>query len=350
MGTEIETKNAACTGLSLQAPVRFAADRPDGADFVIEAYTGAVVDRCWGKLAIAVDGITARQAIPIFRDHERDRIVGYSQKTWTEDSFFLSGRFSQTTAHAAEVRALATEGFPWQASIGVMPRAVLRLEDGETFAVNGQDVRGPAEVWTKSEVFETSFVPLGADDNTHVAVFSRFEEAAPPHQPDPRLEEELIMADKEQPAAAITIESLRADHPEIIDELLAAGAAEERARIQAVSEQAMPGHEALLAELMYDGKTSGPEAAVAVLKAEKAVRLAAGESLRADGVAPVAAALPPETEGLSDAEDERLPVEERAKGTWDHDPALRAEFQNNFGRYLSFRKADEAGRFKILKK
>lgn len=347
MGSRIDIKDAKCTGLALQAPVQFDSGDAgrEGPDFIIEAYTGAVVERWWGKLAIALDGITARQAIPIFRDHARDRIVGYSQRTWTENSFFLSGKFSQTTPHAAEVRALAGEGFPWQASIGVAPKQVLRLEDGETVAVNGQDVRGPAEVWTKSEVYETSFVPLGADDNTSVAVFARFEEVAKPN-----LIGDQTMKDNATPTAAVTIESLRADHPEIIKGLLAAGADAERARIQAVSEQAMPGHEKLVAALMFDGKTSGPEAAVAILAAERAVRLSAHEALAADAVAPVAPALPPETERLAEGEDERLPVEDRAKGTWDHDPALRAEFGNNFGAYLAYRQAEASGRFKVLKK
>jgi hypothetical protein len=69
-----------------------------------------------------------------------------------------------------------------------MPRQVLQIQNGETYMVNGQDLTGPAEVWKKSEIFETSFVPLGADGNTSVAVFSRFEEAAQPETPDNRQE------------------------------------------------------------------------------------------------------------------------------------------------------------------
>lgn len=350
MGTEIDTKNAKCTQLSLEAPVNFDAGRGvEGPDFQIEAYTGAIVDRWWGKLAIDLEGITARQSIPIFRDHERSQIVGYSQKTWIDKSFFLSGRFSKTTPHAAEVRALAGEGFPWQASIGVMPRQVLQIQNGETYMVNGQDITGPAEVWKKSEIFETSFVPLGADGNTSVAVFSRFEEAAQPETPDNR-QEDFIMAEEKTPAAAVTVESLRADHPAIVEELLAAGAAAERERIKAVSEQCMPGHEALIEGMKYDGKTTGPEAAVAVLRAEKAIRLAAGDKLRVDAIAPMPAALAPEVEMAPGQEDERLPIEDRAKGTWDISPDVRAEFQGKYDRYLAYRKAEIAGRFKILKK
>jgi signal peptide peptidase SppA len=51
---------------------------------------------------------------------------------------------------------------------------------------------------------------------------------------------------------------------------ITAGAAAERARILAVEEQSMPGHESLVAEMKADGKTTGPEAAARILQAEKA--------------------------------------------------------------------------------
>jgi hypothetical protein len=65
------------------------------------------------------------------------------------------------------------------------------------------------------------------------------------------------------------------------------GAAAERERIKAVEAQAVPGHEALIAELKYDGKTTGPEAAVKVLAAEKAKRAKMLADLKADAPAPV---------------------------------------------------------------
>lgn len=49
----------------------------------------------------------------------------------------------------------------------------------------------------------------------------------------------------------------------------AEGARAECARVKAVFEQMAPGHEALIERLMYDGKTTGPEAAMAILQAKK---------------------------------------------------------------------------------
>ena len=78
-----------------------------------------------------------------------------------------------------------------------------------------------------------------------------------------------------------------AENPEACALIRAEGAEAERARIQAVREQSMPGHEKLIEALAFDGKTTGPEAAVQVLAAERA-RIGAQASARAvDAPAPV---------------------------------------------------------------
>ena len=67
------------------------------------------------------------------------------------------------------------------------------------------------------------------------------------------------------PAAAAAPTLSQAD----IDAARAEGAAAERDRIAQVRAQSLPGHEALIERLAFDGKTSGPEAASVVLKAER---------------------------------------------------------------------------------
>ena len=64
---------------------------------------------------------------------------------------------------------------------------------------------------------------------------------------------------------------------------LTEGAANEAQRIKDVQAQLMPGCEKLIAELIADGKTTGPEAAVKVLEAQKAATKAASEAFDADG-------------------------------------------------------------------
>ena len=76
----------------------------------------------------------------------------------------------------------------------------------------------------------------------------------------------VAMTPQEQAAAFV------AEHAEAAAVLRSEGAAAERDRIAAVRAQSMPGHEALIDRLAADGKTSGPEAAVQVLAAEREAR------------------------------------------------------------------------------
>ena len=99
-----------------------------------------------------------------------------------------------------------------------------------------------------------------------------------------------------------TIEELRAAHPDLCAALvdegraagLVAGAEAERTRIQAVEAQVLPGHEALIASLKFDGKTSGPEAAAQVLAAERIKLTNMAAQLKADAPKPVPHAAAPD--------------------------------------------------------
>lgn len=75
------------------------------------------------------------------------------------------------------------------------------------------------------------------------------------------------------------------------------GAAAERQRIKGVREAAMPGHEALIEQLMWDGKTTPAEAAQRVLAAEKEKRTKTLADLKADAPAPVPHAEAPAPSG-----------------------------------------------------
>lgn len=81
--------------------------------------------------------------------------------------------------------------------------------------------------------------------------------------------------------------ALAAEHPEFAAELRKQGATAERERIAAVRAQLLAGHEALIDTLAADGKTTGPEAAVAVLQAEKALATKHAADLKADTPPPL---------------------------------------------------------------
>lgn len=154
--------------------------------------------------------------------------------------------------------------------------------------------------------------------------------------------------------------TLEQAHPALFAQLqtefLAAGATAERARIQAVESAIIPGHEALVAALKFDGKTTGGDAALAVNQAERTIRTAQGKAANADAPRPVAST-PPATvetslETQAAAEKQRieaLPIEERCKAKWDASAELRAEF-SSLADYTAYTKAEQSGKVRMLGK
>lgn len=311
--TPIDISQAKCTKLSFCSPVHLlrSTETKELTGFDIEAYTGAVVDRWWGKLVVAVDGIAASQQMPIFRNHDHAEIVGYSTSCKNDGTFSVQGVFSAATEAAAEVKALAAEGFPWQASIGVRPKTVLDIRENAAMVVNGQTVQGPAEVWLESEVFETSFVPLGADGNTRVSVFTEQvqKRAVSPttHQEQKTMDLEqlkkdhpgLVVALSAEIVAGLTVEALRQEHPELVTAITTEGANLERERIKDVRAQLIPGHEALVASLELDGTSTGADAAKAIIAGEKLLRQKAGQLLDQQANQPVLAGGDPNASGAA---------------------------------------------------
>lgn len=178
----------------------------------------------------------------------------------------------------------------------------------------------------------------------------------------PRAQATAAPADRK--AKMMTLEQLRADHSALVAAIVAEatqgmisaadlqqqlstaraeGAAAEMARIQAVEAQAIPGHEGLIATLKFDGKTSGDQAAAAVVAAEKGLRGAALAALESD-TPPVVAAV--EGDGGIDA---NAPIEDRAEAEWKKNPAIRGEF-GKYAAYLAYRRKAEAGQVRILGK
>lgn len=91
----------------------------------------------------------------------------------------------------------------------------------------------------------------------------------------------IHMTPQEQAAA------FAAEHPDAAALLRAEGSTNERTRIQAVRAQSMPGNEPLIEQLAFDGATTGPEAAVQVLAAERGRLAKMGLDRAADAPKPV---------------------------------------------------------------
>jgi len=143
--------------------------------FTMLAYTGAVVERLWGKAAFALGGIELppNGRVPILLNHNEDSIVGQADTArFTDRGLELSGFLSNATEHGRMVQALCDEGYTFQASLGLRPTEWTEVKEGENLSVNGQVVSGPVSVATKSRLLESSFVNAGADKNTHAVALT----------------------------------------------------------------------------------------------------------------------------------------------------------------------------------
>ena len=120
-------------------------------------------------------------------------------------------------------------------------------------------------------------------------------------------------------SAPITRASFEKDSAELFAqisaEFTATGATQERERIQAVLALGddLPGHAALLKGLAFDGKTTAPEASMAMLKAEGHSRSAAIAAHSADAPAPAKPSAAPADSGSKSPEQKVAEAQALAK-------------------------------------
>lgn len=148
-------------------------------------------------------------------------------------------------------------------------------------------------------------------------------------------------------------EELAAAHPQLLEAILsegrAAGAAAERQRIMAIEAAALPGHDALVAQLKNDGTVGAGDAALQILAAERTKLASAATARAAEAPAPLplvpAATVLPSASDQSQV-DASLPIEERCKQEWEKNANLRAEF-GTLGAYTAYSRAADSGRARI---
>lgn len=145
-------------------------------------------------------------------------------------------------------------------------------------------------------------------------------------------------------------DELKAKHPELYNSIVQDGVkagvqqgvqqgreAEAKRRSDVLA-QALPGHEALVDEMLNDGKTTGPEAAQRILQAERARQAEKSKQQRAEATQPVPASPAPE----ASAGQPRAKGEESGdnlESKWKDDPDLRAEFGDDYDSFIAYHKA-----------
>lgn len=320
LGAPIELKPAAAGGL----PAKFSGT----------AYSGGFVPD-YG-IVIDMASTTYKQKMPLLDSHVRSEIIGVIDQAATQDFRMVVGGqvFSDMAGTPAErIAKLAQRGVPFEMSVGLYAYTREFVPQGKQATVNGQVFNGPVNVLRNGQVREVSIVTLGADPRTESTFFDL------PSGDDPMTQQ--------------TVEQLSAQVATLTAQLAAAkaeGAAEERARIQAVESALLPGHEALINSLKFDGKTDGGGAALLVMKAERDLRARAAGNLALDAPKPAAPAAAPAIEATTPADpmaDTSKSLEDRCKAKWDGDAAVRAEFAS-LADFTAYTRASQAGKVRVL--
>jgi hypothetical protein len=135
------------------------------------------------------------------------------------------------------------------------------------------------------------------------------------------------------------LSALKSEHPALYSEVLALGvkegfelgAAEERARVQAIEALPVSGHQDLVQKLKFDGKSTAADVSLAILMAEKSTREKVAESILKDAPEP----LPPVKQA-----DDRLVFESTEEG-WKAEFNAKKSLQDDFSdenAYVAYKK------------
>jgi signal peptide peptidase SppA len=151
-------------------------------------------------------------------------------------------------------------------------------------------------------------------------------------------------------AQDMTMDSFIQRYPAMAETLKMEGANQERERIKSVEDQLISGHESLIQSLKFDGKTTGAEAAIKVLSAEKENRNKMLSNLKAD--APAAVPMPSIHQAdKSDQSmpEEEIPEDEKYEAQWRKDAKLRSEFSSKES-FMAYMKAQSNGQVRLLRR
>lgn len=197
---------------------------PAGKKFRIVAYTGAQIRQGWSREPVVIDmaGMQLPATVPVVigHDYSLGSILGQGRPFIEAGQLIVEGEILASNANADQVAALAAAGYQFQASVGADVRRHQKIDAEGVTQVNGAAHVGPVRVVKASALREVSFVTLGADAATSVAIAAEAdEELSMADNANQTPTEEPVVAAVEATASVAVETKPEVDHTSVIAEL-----------------------------------------------------------------------------------------------------------------------------------
>ena len=198
---------------------------PAGKKFRIVAYTGAPIRQGWSREPVVIDmaGMQLPATVPVVLGHDYSlgSILGQGRPFFEAGQLIVEGEILASNTNADQVAALAAAGYQFQASVGADVRRHQKIDAEGVTQVNGSAHVGPVRIVKASALREVSFVTLGADSQTSVAIAAEAdEEFSMADNATQTPAEEPIVAAAVEATASVAVETKpEVDHTSVIAEL-----------------------------------------------------------------------------------------------------------------------------------
>jgi hypothetical protein len=142
--------------------------------FHMLGYTGATVNYWGSRFVIDLSGLKMGKEAPVFMSHNPDLIIGHGKVSMTSKGLEVDGEVSGVGDHVDTFLKQSSNGFPYQASVGIDTLSREFVQPGHSVKVNGRTETGPLVISRSSQLKEISVTPLGADGNTRTRVAASY--------------------------------------------------------------------------------------------------------------------------------------------------------------------------------
>jgi len=203
----------------LEDAVKFAQGDKKGIVKLI-GYRGSIINHWyWGNLAFDFSGLHFdKPRTPGLIDHDTSKRLTYSTSREIEPETYITGPFLEN-ANAQELANDIKEGFPFQASLSLIPEIVEQVAEGQSVEVNGNKLKGPGAVFRKAAIMEISAVVFGAFSNTESTALSD-------NNKNVKFEIKEILMPKTEEKTKLTLDQFKTENTELHEQVFAAGIAE----------------------------------------------------------------------------------------------------------------------------